>query len=49
MSSSLFKIKNNDFSADIEDLREQNRLLYEENLTLKKSLEELIAINTELT
>lgn len=49
MSSSLFRQKANDFSADIEDLREQNRLLYEENLTLKKSLEELISINTELT
>lgn len=49
MSSSLFRQKNNDFSGDMEDVREQNRLLYEENLTLKKSLEELISINTELT
>ncbi len=49
VTSSLFKQKGNDFSADIEDLREQNRLLYEENLSLKKSLEELININTELT
>lgn len=49
MSSSLFRQKESDFSADIEDLRQQNRLLYEENMTLKKSLEELININTELT
>lgn len=49
MSSSLFRHKDNDYSSDISDLREQNRVLYEENTTLKKSLEELIAINTELT
>jgi len=49
MSSSLFKQNNNDVSGDLDDLRQQNRYLYEENLTLKKSLEELININTELT
>ena len=46
VSSSLFHHKENDFSSDISDLREQNRVLYEENTTLKRSLEELIAINT---
>ena len=49
MSSSLFNQKNGDYSSDIEDLRQQNRMLYEENITLKKSLEDLITINTELT
>jgi hypothetical protein len=29
MSSSLFRQKESDFSADIEDLKQQNRLLYE--------------------
>ena len=48
MSSSLFR-QNGDMSGDLDDLRQQNRYLYEENLTLKKSLEELININTELT
>jgi len=38
MSSSLFRQKDSSFSADIEDLKQQNRILYEENLTLKKSL-----------
>jgi predicted RNase H-like nuclease (RuvC/YqgF family) len=33
----------------MDDLRQQNRFLYEENQTLKRSLEELISINTELT
>ena len=49
ISSSLFRQNNNDNSADLDDLRQQNRFLYEENGTLKKSLEELITINTELT
>ena len=44
MSSSLFR--QNDMSGDLDDLRQHNRYLYEENITLKKSLEELIAINT---
>jgi predicted RNase H-like nuclease (RuvC/YqgF family) len=30
-------------------MKQQNRMLYEENITLKRSLEELININTELT
>jgi len=46
MSSSLFRQKDSSFSADIEDLKQQNRILFDENLTLKKSLEELININT---
>ena len=49
MSSSLFRQKDHDLSSDIDDLRQQNRMLYEENVTLKRSLEELININTELT
>ena len=48
MSSSLFRQKDSSFSADIEDLKHQNRALYDENLNLKRSLEELINVNTEL-
>lgn len=29
LSSSLFRQKDTDFSADIEDIKQQNRMLYE--------------------
>ena len=37
VSSSLFGHRDNEYSSEA-DLREQNRALYEENVTLKKSL-----------
>ena len=38
MSSSIFQQNTADISNDIDDIRQQNRYLYEENATLKRSL-----------